>query len=50
MSDVSNDFYAALKELYTNPKGCFNSLGIKPDSKLIIFGESYGGKYAPAIG
>jgi len=39
-----------LKELYTTSAGCFNKLGIKPESKLIIFGESYGGKYAPAIG
>jgi vitellogenic carboxypeptidase-like protein len=47
---VADDFYVALKELYTNPQGCFNQLNIKPDQKFVIFGESYGGKYAPAIG
>lgn len=50
MTEVSNDFYAALKELYTNSAGCFSQLGIKPDNNFIVFGESYGGKYAPAIG
>lgn len=50
MKDVANDFYAALKELYQNSEGCFNKLGISPNQDLIIFGESYGGKYAPAIG
>ena len=50
MDEVANDFYSALKELYQNSNGCFNKLGIKPSQNLVIFGESYGGKYAPAIG
>jgi vitellogenic carboxypeptidase-like protein/serine carboxypeptidase 1 len=49
MTDVANDFYAALKELYNNQNGCFNKLNIKGDHSLFIFGESYAGKYAPAI-
>ena len=35
--------------MYQNKAGCFNQLGIKPDQPFVIFGESYGGKYAPAI-
>ena len=50
MDCVANDFYNALKELYQNPAGCFNQLKISPEQPFIIFGESYGGKYAPAIG
>lgn len=50
MDCVAKDFYAALKELYTNPAGCFNQLKISPSQPFVIFGESYGGKYAPAIG
>lgn len=50
MSDVANDFYYALKELYQNPKGCFNKVGITGAHPLFVFGESYAGKYAPAIG
>lgn len=50
MDDVAKDFYTALDQLYNNKNGCFNQLGIKPSQNLIIFGESYGGKYAPAIG
>jgi len=50
MDEVAKDFYNALKELYQGNNGCFNKLGIKPDHHLVIFGESYGGKYAPAIG
>lgn len=49
MDEVAADFYNALKELYTNQNGCFSQLGFKPDHHLVIFGESYGGKYAPAI-
>lgn len=49
MDDVANDFFNALHVLYQDSKGCFNSLGIKPDSPLFIFGESYAGKYVPAI-
>jgi len=50
MSDVANDFWYALKELYTNQNGCFTKLGITGAHPLFIFGESYAGKYAPAIG
>lgn len=50
MDDVANDFWNALDQLYNNNNGCFNKLGIKPTQDLIIFGESYAGKYAPAIG
>lgn len=50
MEDVANDFYYALKELFFNQNGCFNKLGFGGDHPLIIFGESYAGKYAPAIG
>lgn len=50
MTEVANDFYYALKELYQNTNGCFKKLGISPSQDVIIFGESYGGKYAPAIG
>lgn len=50
MTEVANDFYAALKQLYQNSNGCFKKLGISPNQDLIIFGESYAGKYAPAIG
>jgi vitellogenic carboxypeptidase-like protein len=50
MGCVANDFYFALKELYLNPAGCFNQLKISPEQPFVIFGESYGGKYAPAIG
>lgn len=49
MDDVANDFYNALTELYNNPKGCFSILGITGNHPLFIFGESYAGKYAPAI-
>ena len=49
-AEVANDFYRALYELY-NGKGCFSQVNfsIPPSSPLVIFGESYGGKYAPAI-
>lgn len=49
MEDVANDFWKALYELYQTSNGCFNKLGLSPSQDLIIFGESYGGKYAPAI-
>jgi carboxypeptidase C (cathepsin A) len=49
MEDVATDFYYALKELYQNQNGCLNKIGITPDLPLFIFGESYAGKYAPAI-
>ena len=49
---MANDFYYALDQLYNNKSGCFHSdhLNISAHSSLFIFGESYGGKYAPAIG
>ena len=49
-TDLANDFYKALFELYNNPNGCFQRVNIRGDHPLFIFGESYGGKYAPAIG
>ena len=49
MSDVANDFYYALTELYTKSEGCLNKVGITGNHPLFIFGESYAGKYAPAI-
>jgi carboxypeptidase C (cathepsin A) len=47
---VAKDFYYALYQLY-NGKGCFSEINfsIPPTNPLVIFGESYGGKYAPAI-
>lgn len=50
MDEVANDFYGALQQLYQHNNGCFNKLNIRPSQDLIIFGESYAGKYAPAIG
>lgn len=50
MDDVATDFYYALNELYNNINGCFKKVGITGDMPLFIFGESYAGKYAPAIG
>lgn len=49
MDDVANDFYNALDQLYNNAKGCFKNLGITGDHDLFVFGESYAGKYVPAI-
>lgn len=50
MDEVAHDFYFALRELYLE-KGCFSPthFSIPPSSPLFIFGQSYGGKYAPAI-
>lgn len=47
---MANDFYKALYELYKG-NGCFNSqhFDIPPSNHLVIFGESYAGKYVPAI-
>jgi vitellogenic carboxypeptidase-like protein len=50
MTCVADDFYYALKELLLTPAGCLNQLKFKPDHPFFVFGESYGGKYAPAIG
>lgn len=49
--DVAKDFYIALNNLYNDKNGCFSSsqLNISPKSSLYIFGESFGGKYVPAI-
>jgi hypothetical protein len=49
--EVAADFYYALDQLYNNANGCFNSknLNILGGSPLFIFGESYAGKYVPAI-
>lgn len=49
--EVAADFYFALDQLYNNANGCFNSrfLNIPGGSPLFIFGESYAGKYVPAI-
>ncbi len=46
---MASDFYNALHEMYVNPNGCFPLFGIKDDMDLFIFGESYAGKYVPAI-
>ena len=47
---MASDFYHALKELYQSPNGCFQHLNIKGSNTLFVFGESYGGKFAPCIG
>lgn len=49
--EVANDFYFALSQLYNSNDGCFSPiyLNIPPSAPLIIFGESYAGKYVPAI-
>lgn len=49
MDEVAEDFWHALDELYHNANGCFKKAGIEGHHPLFIFGESYGGKYAPAI-
>ena len=49
MADVAQDFWLALNELYLTNNGCFKKLNISPSQDLFIFGESYAGKYAPAI-
>ena len=50
MTCVADDFYYGLKELFTSSAGCLNLLKFKPSHSFYVFGESYGGKYAPAIG
>lgn len=46
--DMAALFYFALSELYTANDGCFKKLNMT-NSPLFIFGESYAGKYIPAI-
>jgi carboxypeptidase C (cathepsin A) len=50
-SEAAEDFYYALDQLYNNPAGCFSSgnLAIPASAPFVIFGESYAGKYVPAI-
>ncbi|KAL4430212.1 hypothetical protein ABPG74_014771 [Tetrahymena malaccensis] len=49
-TQVADQFYHALNELYENANGCFNQLGLKAESSpLFIYGESYAGKYIPSI-
>lgn len=38
MNEVANDFYYALNELYNNPNGCFNKVGITGDHPFFVFG------------
>ena len=38
MTEIANDFYAALKELYLSPGGCFQKVGIKGEHPLFVFG------------
>ena len=35
--------------MYNEGAGCFKDMGITGDSDLYIFGQSYAGKYVPAI-
>lgn len=46
---MASDFYNALLNLYQNSNGCFKQLNILPSQDLFIIGESYAGKYVPAI-
>ncbi len=50
MSCVADDFYVALRELFQNSNACLFQLNFKVNHEIVIFGESYAGKYAPAIG
>lgn len=50
--EMADDFYYALDQLYNNREGgCFSPLilNISPANPLVIFGQSYAGKYVPAI-
>lgn len=46
---MAEDFYEALINLYQDSNGCFKQLNILPSYDLFIIGESYAGKYVPAI-
>lgn len=37
-TEIANDFYYALNELYNNPNSCFQSLNIRGKDPLFIFG------------
>jgi vitellogenic carboxypeptidase-like protein len=50
INETSSDLFIALKELYLNPNGCFNKLGITGANALFVLGQSYGGKFAAGIG
>lgn len=48
MTGVANQVWTALQNLYLNPNGCFYGLNLQ-NAPLFIAGESYAGKYVPAI-
>jgi vitellogenic carboxypeptidase-like protein/serine carboxypeptidase 1 len=37
-TDLANDFYKALNELYNSPNGCFQKVNIRGEHPLFIFG------------
>lgn len=48
MTGVANQVWTALQNLYLNPNGCLYGLNLQ-NAPLFIAGESYAGKYVPAI-